>query len=634
MGMRAFKKYSLHTFWDVLSLLPSRYDTYVSGTLSPLVGQKVALALHYEKCLSKSPWRFLFYTATGEKIVIIFFHYPKKIFTPGSDWEVRGQLACQNQIYQLVHPSFFRPLKKNPPAYQLIAHYPVTISSEKISENIHQILEKWPQKCANWGKSDLFPSLKESLARIHFPQRNEDIEPKNLWRQRLAYDELLAQQFALMSLNQENRTVLPLTVISPLFSHPYIPLEETEFLQHFGHALTPSQEQAWHDIKQDFLTNFPMKRFIHGDVGSGKTVIAFLALIYMAALGQQGCLMAPTEMLAQQHFENLCRWLPKNISARLILGGKKSSQDALITIGTHALLYEKAEFSNLSLVVIDEQHRFGVMQRMTLIDKGISPHLLFLSATPIPRTFEMLLSGHIKISRIERRTALSVKNYVMPGHRFPQLKSWIAHTLKKGENVYWVCPVIDDDIKGLYTRYHYWQEHFSDQVACLHGRMPCEEKAQSVQNFRQGKTPFLISTTVIEVGIHVPQASCMIIENSQNFGLSQLHQLRGRIGREDIPGHCIFLHTPPLTSIAKKRLRYIKSHTNGFDIAECDWNLRGGGKLLHTDQSGFASYKFLDFSIHAFLIEKAIRGAQCPCPHKELLLNMFSYKPAAILKAG
>lgn len=645
LGVR-LQKQGIATFWDALSHLPKKYDACFSGPLRDLVGKLVEVDVTLHAITGRKPWKMTATTFSGEGIELVFFHKPPSVMAPGTKWRVRGTVQQGWGSYQIVHPSLGK-IQGVLPAQREMAHYDglAGISSAKFSQWMRLILEQWPS--GPGADPDFFfpkpydhwPSLKQCFYTAHFPQVGEDVSETALWRQRLAYEELVTQQLAHLYSSQEYKQAK---------SQPFIPqaLEESRFLQAFGYDLTPSQHKAWDRIGEQLAQDHPMIHLLNGDVGSGKTILAFLAMVRVALSGAQACLMAPTEILARQHFLTFSRLAP-HIPVRLIVGGGKILGDpaADITIGTHALLYDRADFRSLALVVVDEQQRFGVMQRMTLLSKGDSPHLLFLSATPIPRTFELALWGHMSVSRLDSRLVPGhLTSYLISCDQLPKLYQWIEKCLARGERVYWVCPTIEE--QGVVSRYEELMLHFSHQVGYLHGKMSSSEKEKIMTSFREGLKPLLVSTTVIEVGVHVPEASTMIIEDSQSFGLSQLHQLRGRVGRDNIPGHCFFLYQPPLSSSAYQRLDFMRKCHDGFLIAEHDWQQRGGGVRLGVQQSGFSQYRFLDFFYHSHLLEKAkeeagklwekspfFQEAQWSRAIQERM-RLFQYHSPEILRAG
>lgn len=411
------------------------------------------------------------------------------------------------------------------------------------------------------------------------------------------------------------------------------------FLKCFSHPLTPSQARAWSILTQDLCGSRPMRRLIHGDVGSGKTLLAFLALIQVAASGKQACLMAPTETLIRQHFAALTTWL-RDIPVLLIVGNHQrvGPTEAPIILGTHALLYDSVTFRDLALIVIDEQQRFGVQQRLSLQKKGHNPHMLFLSATPIPRTFQRLICGQMDTSIIERRpTTLPVSSYLVSMAKMQDFYLWIQKCLAQRERVYWVCPTIEDEHSGVLRRWDYWNGFFPGLVGFLHGGLSLEEKEGVMEAFRRGEKPILVATTVIEVGIDVPQASTIFIEESVRFGLSQLHQLRGRVGRGTCGGHCFFLYTPELSTQGRQRLHFMRTCQDGFKIAEQDLLWRGGGTPWGTAQSGHATLRLVKKCPPSILVSSAQGAAHLLEHHgesRENLLRLWGIAGREILAAG
>jgi len=582
LGQR-LKKLGLSTFWNILAHIPHSYTLYAKDTLIP--DHPVCLDIVCQKQLGRSPWRYLCHTFQGNEIELVFFHPPKPPLPLRSKWRVKGILTLSKNQLQIIHPHELKPFNPAEPIRLIVPHYTLSkgLSSNQLSKWVKTILDQWPPHLEGPPPYDVsWPPWKEAFSRAHFPSCKEDTFPQALWRQRLAFDELIAHHLSHL-FAQEDYTSHPAKALSIHDSGTDL------FLNKFGYPLTSSQNTAWQAIKQDLSYSTPMMRLLHGDVGSGKTIVAFLAMIQAAYAGKQACLMDL--------------------------------------------------FSSLGLVVIDEQQRFGVMQRLALINKGCSPHLLFLSATPIPRTFERLLWGQIEVSHIEKRPShIPLKSYVVSSARIPELKEWIGKCFQRQERVYWVCPAIEDETKGVLYRSSYWENHFPGQVTLLHGQMSSYEKEQTIEEFRSGHKPFLVTTTVIEVGVHVAEASTMIIEESPRFGLSQLHQLRGRVGRDHIPGHCFFLYTPPVSHSTGAKLEFMRECHNGFEIAEKDWSMRGSGVLLGTQQSGLSIYHFFDVNHHSSFLEQALAHAKrlkrSSNLFTQLLLDLFQYESPEILKAG
>ena len=434
---------------------------------------------------------------------------------------------------------------------------------------------------------------------------------------RVALDELIALHLALRSGLKENQK-------APIFQSTG--LLRQAFLQTLPFTLTPGQKKALAEIEQDLAKDIPMHRLLQGDVGSGKTVVATLASLLAVEAGFQVAWMAPTEILAEQHFEKLFAWLsPLGIKVGLLSAGMSAAHkkqtleaamrgDLAIVCGTHALIEDGVRFAHLGLIVIDEQHRFGVDQRLRLRQKGCGVHQLMMTATPIPRTLALSYYSDLNVSviaeRPEGRQAIATK--LIHAQKREELLAWIGEKLRQGERGYWVCPLVEAsdelDLQAAMDTFADFQQRF-ECVGLIHGKMKSLEKGQAMRNFAEGKTRLLVATTVIEVGIDVPEATFMVIEHAERLGLSQLHQLRGRIGRGAQKSVCVLLYYPPLSEDAKTRLKVIYDHQDGFAIAEEDLRLRGPGELAGIRQSGLPELKVADFS-NTTLVEEALAIAK------------------------
>jgi ATP-dependent DNA helicase RecG len=391
--------------------------------------------------------------------------------------------------------------------------------------------------------------------------------------------------------------------------------------------LTAAQRRAWTEIARDLEGTVPMQRLLQGDVGSGKTVIAALAAARSVGSGLQVAVMAPTEILAEQLYEKFCEWFgPLNVDVGLLKSGlgAKQRRELLtaisggglpIAVGTHALIQKGVVFSNLGLVVVDEQHRFGVGQRLALrspVD-GRMPHLLSMSATPIPRSLAMTYLADLDVSVLDERppNRQPITTKLMASARRDELVEKLTEFIAQGGQAYWVCPVIESDIEeplqAIETAEAWLAPIFQDQLVVLHGRMGAEEKRLAMQDFSQGRRRLMLSTTVIEVGVDVPRATLMVIEHSERFGLAQLHQLRGRIGRGAGQSTCILLFDEPLSDVAKERLKTLYETDDGFEVARRDLAIRGPGEVLGLRQSGLPTLRYSDLQLHAVWVERAIQ---------------------------
>jgi ATP-dependent DNA helicase RecG len=600
-------------------------------------------------------------------------------FQPGQTLILRGswkktpsyaqlQTTLDKKIsYQMVHPKDFLPSYQwhRWSSHEVIYGGHANLSSQKIAQWIQTALQK-VHKTYEWLPSTFlqkqcWPSFLEAIKKCHDITCPQDLDPTNPERCRLAFDELFAQQWVLLwSQNQRKRISA-----SPL---PGNPLWTETLLKNFGFPMTLGQKNIFEEIQKDLQSTQPMMRLVHGDVGSGKTLLGFLALFHGVASGKQGVFLAPTEILAQQHkktLDHLCQDLPirtvlltrTSLKKKEIYKGIANRQYDII-IGTHALLEENVIFQDLGLVVIDEQQRFGVQQRLALVQKSplqsnqpsndstnpiqetknhplrpqqpdhqpkdtkqpattqslhtsnIGLHLLLLSATPIPRTMALCLWGDLDVSLLQEKPGKRppIQTVILPNTRLAELQERIAIQLEKDQRVYWVCPAVGEnslDLVAAEQRYKELSQCFPHKVALLHGKLSKDEKSAALKDFYNGTKPLLVSTTVIEVGIHVPEANIMVIEQSQRFGLSQLHQLRGRVGRGDDPSYCFFLYDLPLSAQGRERLQVLKEHNDGFVIAHFDWKMRGGGERMGSKQSGMPSYRFFEWEFHQHLIPQA-----------------------------
>jgi ATP-dependent DNA helicase RecG len=485
---------------------------------------------------------------------------------------------------------------------ELRAHVLEVLDAESLHDTLPETLRR---------RLDL-PDFAESVRLLHRPQPGSDLSAA--WR-RVKFDELLAQQLSMRFAYRRRRArqAPVLKVNGPLLK---------AFLERLPFRLTKAQTRAMNEVLLDLGERHPMQRLLQGDVGSGKTVVAAIACLAAVDSGAQAAVMAPTEILSEQHWRKFNEWLaPLGVRLGYLRGGmrKKEKSEMLagrVLIGTHALIQEDVEFSRLGLVVVDEQHRFGVEQRLALRKKatGAVPHQLMMSATPIPRTLSMTYYADLDISTIDelppgRRT---VTTKLLAEKRREEVLARIREACAEGEQAYWVCPVIEESKAGLRTALETYEKLRTElktlRVALLHGRMPAAEKAAVMEAFQKNRTHVLVATTVIEVGVDVPNASLMVIESAERFGLAQLHQLRGRIGRGGRESVCILLYGE-LQGTARDRLKIIFESTDGFEIARRDLELRGPGEYLGERQSGAPMLRFADLERDKDLVEAAVRAA-------------------------
>ncbi len=484
---------------------------------------------------------------------------------------------------------------------QLIDHYPDILIREYLQPEIRE--------------RHHLDDLKHAVKNIHFPESFGLLQNA---RNRLVFDEFFLFELAILSKKEKEKQVGKASLISSSSEFA------ADFEKHLPFKLTASQKKVIHEILLDISKPVPMRRLLQGDVGSGKTLVAIMALLRACHSGFQSAFLVPTEILAEQHFKTVSKWLtPFNIPVKLMTGGtdEVTKQDIryhlrqnkpIIIIGTHALLEEKVKFSNLALVVIDEQHKFGVKQRAHLLKGELSPHLLVMTATPIPRTLGLTLYGDLEISTINELPAgrEAVKTYWITQQKEKEVFEFIIKKLNEGEQAYIVFPSIEEteksDLLAAKKEYETLKKGMFKgfEVGLVHGKMDSREKESVMKRFHAGEIKLLVATSVIEVGIDNPQASIMVIENAERFGLSQLHQLRGRVGRGNKPS-CCFLFGNPKTDEGKRRLRVLTKTNDGFKIAEEDLLLRGPGDFLGTRQSGMPQFALANLALDYDILRKA-----------------------------
>ena len=534
-------------------------------------------------------------------------HPEYRLLESGVDVELEKQLTA-------VYPS--TEGLQQPRIRKLIEQALVILNSDK--KNINELL---PQEILL--EQDL-PTLADALEYVHRAPITADlqslIDEKHPTQKRLIIEELLAHQLSLLELRNELKKEK-----SPIFnkSRYLVP----EFLKKLSFELTNAQKSAFKTIATDLNANSAMLRLLQGDVGSGKTVIAALATLQAIEQNYQVAIMVPTELLAEQHYKNFSVWFESlNIETVLLTGKLKKSirniieeklknKKSIVVIGTHALFQESIIFSKLGLVIIDEQHRFGVHQRLALIEKGKQydeyPHQLIMTATPIPRTLTMTAYADLDHSIIDELPPgrIPVNTSVHSNQRRNEIIDRIKNVCDEGRQVYWVCTLIDESESlqcetVVATSEHLKQKLKKINIGLIHGRMKTNEKETIMKDFKRGKINLLVATTVIEVGVDIPNASLMIIDNAERLGLSQLHQLRGRIGRGNEKSHCILIYQSPLSNLAKERLEIMRTTNDGFVIAEKDLELRGPGEVLGTRQAGIPDFRIANLKRDSYLLSK------------------------------
>jgi len=562
---------------------------------------------------------------TGDLKLRFINFYPSQIkqFEEGKILRVYGEVRSNSFLFEMVHPQYEFISIDTPLKNFYTPVYPVTegLSQKLIFKLVQKVFEQenldeqYPDYFGNLYRERSLPSLLEALKLIHKPKK-EYIkklfdEKKSIFHQRVIYDELLAHQFFFRGKYHENKSYKSKPI-------QYSDSIQQKFLNNLEFKLTKQQQSVFLEIRDDLHQSYPMYRLLQGDVGSGKTVVAAMAALQAINSGFQVAFMAPTEILAEQHFEKLTSWLTKlGIHVELLTGSMSSklkdksyekikSGEAKLIVGTHALIQEKVDFKFIGFYIIDEQHRFGVKQRLSLrkkseSNKDFEPHQLMMSATPIPRTLAMSYFADMDISIINEMPPgrQSIKTKMFSSEKRDQILDTINQNCLNGNQVYWVCPLIEEsETLQLETAEQTFQDlsdhFFNHKIGLIHGRLPSNDKKEIMEEFKKNKIKILVATTVIEVGVDVPNATLMVIENAERMGLSQLHQLRGRIGRGDTKSICILLYQRKLSDIAKQRLKIIYENIDGFKIAEEDLKLRGPGELLGLRQSGLPSLRIAD----------------------------------------
>lgn len=574
----------------------------------------------------RRPTQILCNDKFGAPVVIQFFnvkfldYWTEKL--PVGQWRiVSGKLDVTNRGATINHPEFIE-LPENAskiPTHQAI--YPSGMGlTQKTFANIRdQIFSVLHDKVANNNFSDNMVEFIDALEHVHYPQTNEDLAPNGTYMAKLAYCELLAHQSAIAINRRERKEQKNLR---PVRAKKYDLMNK--FYEILPFKLTGAQQKTIEEIFSDFQKPVPMMRLVQGDVGSGKTMVAMASAVKMAEMGAQSVLLAPTDTLAQQHFAKLAPMCEKlGIYCDVLTGRDKGatrrekltslkSGRTKIAIGTHALFSEDVEYKDLGLVIIDEQHRFGVAQRTAMRTKGNNPDMLALSATPIPRTLSMTVYGDMDVSIINEKPAgrIPIKTTKLPIARVDALISRIAPQIKNGAKIFWVCPLVEQseisDLTAAEERFNELKKYFPGTGLC-HGQMDKKERDKVMSEFADpnSKMRVLVSTTVIEVGIDVPSATIMVIENAERFGLAALHQLRGRVGRGNLQSFCILLYGNNISPDGIKRLDVLCETEDGFVIAEQDLMMRGVGELLGTKQSGWIQYHFVDYREHRDLFKLA-----------------------------
>ncbi|WP_028299521.1 ATP-dependent DNA helicase RecG [Oceanospirillum beijerinckii] len=638
-------KLRIFTIEDLLFHLPLRYQDRTRVTPMGAARRGDEVVLVGQVALSdvvKGKRRALIVRlqdGTGS-ITLRFFHFnaaQQKQFKKGTLVRCYGEARPGASGLELYHPEYKLVSAEQPPELDdhLTPIYPLTegLTQNRLRQLINLALAELKRtEVVDWLPQSLFPnlpSLKQSLELLHEPPPEAEVEQlleyKHPSQHRLIIEELLAQQLSLLKLRQQHKHHQ-----APVMDNGQHLCEQP--LAQLPFPLTGAQNRVVHEIHQDMTTNSPMLRLVQGDVGAGKTLVAAMTALKAIGSGYQVAVMAPTEILAEQHFNNFRQWLePMGLEVAWLAGkvkGKarqqqldKIAEGAPLVVGTHALFQEQVQFQKLGLIIVDEQHRFGVHQRLSLREKGRQgdtyPHQLIMTATPIPRTLAMSAYADLDTSIIDElppgRTP--IETIALADSRREQVVARIAAACREGKQAYWVCTLIEDSealqCQAAETTFAELQEQLQGlNIGLVHGRMKPQEKAEIMARFKANELQLLVATTVIEVGVDVPNATLMVIENPERLGLSQLHQLRGRVGRGSQQSYCVLMYHTPLSYNGKARIAVMRDTQDGFKIAEKDLELRGPGEVLGTRQTGLAQMKIADLARDQYLLDTVNQAAK------------------------
>ena len=576
-----------------------------------------------------APYRIFLRDGTGE-LALTFFHakgdWLERALPIDEEVMVSGKVDWFNGRASMVHPDYMVKVSEAANLPMVEPVYPLTagLSPKLLRKAVEAAVARLPH-LPEWLDEPMkvkqgFPAADDAFRRLHDPRDATDMDLQAPHRRRLAYDEFLAGQVSLALVRRNLRR----TKGRPIRPDGHL---ARQILESLPFSPTASQKDAIADILKDMAGEERMLRLIQGDVGSGKTLVALFAMAAAVEAGAQAVLMAPTEILARQHHATLSRFLAQtDIRAELLTGKMKVSEknaalariasgEAHIIIGTHAVFQEGVAYHDLALAVVDEQHRFGVHQRLRLTAKGLSPHMLVMTATPIPRTLVLAAFGDMDVSKLTEKPAgrKPIQTVTVPNERIGDIVERLRHAVRDGKKAYWICPLVEEseesDLTSVEERHATLQQFFGPQAGLIHGRMSAAEKDAVMNAFKAGDIRLLVATTVVEVGVDVPDATIMVIEHAERFGLAQLHQLRGRVGRGDEASSCILLYKGPLSENGKARLNILRESEDGFLIAEEDLRLRGEGELLGTRQSGTPGFRMASLEAHGDLLETARKDA-------------------------
>ncbi|UWQ34852.1 ATP-dependent DNA helicase RecG [Leisingera sp. M527] len=622
---------------DLLFSLPysvvdrRRRDTILGVDLPAVVTVEVTIGSHRPARNRGGAYRIHVEDAETE-FQLVFFHgrsrYLEAQLPERARRVVSGKLELFDGLAQMVHPDHMLPVEEahEIPEYEPVYSLTHGVTQKTMYKAAQSALSRMPE-LAEWIDPaqmlrENWPAWHDALQTAHAPQGPGDLDPQAPARARLAYDELFAHQLTLALARQTERKIrgIESQATGRLLSR---------VLKALPYRPTSAQARAIEEISADMATDKRMNRLLQGDVGSGKTLVAFMALLVAVEAGGQGVMMAPTGILAQQHMEGLAPLAEDaGVVIEILTGRDKGAErkaklaalkcgDIHILVGTHAVFQQDVEFRDLRLAIVDEQHRFGVRQRMELAEKGKGADVLVMTATPIPRSLALAQYGDMDVSVLDEKPPgrKPVKTAVISTERMQEVVDHLRKAISEGRQCYWVCPLVDEselsDLTAAEERFKHLRAILGEgTVGLVHGQMPPADKDAAMAAFQEGRTKVLVATTVIEVGVNVPNASIMVIERAEIFGLAQLHQLRGRVGRGSAQSTCLLMYQPPLTEGGRKRLEVLRETEDGFRISETDLQMRGAGDMIGTAQSGLPRFRIADLERQAGLMAVAQSDAR------------------------
>ncbi|NOX40730.1 MAG: ATP-dependent DNA helicase RecG [Alphaproteobacteria bacterium] len=630
--IKLFEMLDIARLRDLILTLPNsgidrKIRHSIRGIVAPeIVTVEVEVGAHHPNSSKTQPYRVLVEDAQSS-FSLVFFHprpdWLKNMLPTGQRRIISGRVEIFDGIAQMVHPDHILPVERAAeiPAFEPV--YPLTagLTQKVMSRAVRAAIDRAP-KLPEWIEPTLklksdWPDWKDALDQAHAPSSMLDISPFAKARERLAYDELFAHQLTLALARSKLKR-------SPGIASVQTKAIQTKVLKKLPYLPTSAQTTAIAEIAHDLAAPVRMNRLLQGDVGSGKTLVALMSLLIAVEAGGQGVMMAPTEILARQHLENLRPLLEhSDVSVEILTGRDKGTErakkleslacgDIQILLGTHAVFQEDVVFKDLRLAVIDEQHRFGVRQRMYLGQKGHAVDVLVMTATPIPRSLALAQYGDMDVSILDEKPPgrMPVKTVVLPAGRIDEVVDHLRQSIADGVQAYWVCPLVNESETVEWTaaaeRHRALCSSLgSEHVGLVHGQMPTAQKDAAMAEFVAGRISILVATTVIEVGVDVANASIMVIEQAENFGLAQLHQLRGRVGRGTTQSSCLLIYRPPLGVTAHRRLTAMRQSDDGFALSEVDLKLRGAGDMIGVEQSGLPKFRIADIETQPDLMKTA-----------------------------